>query len=171
MRSFRFAACMSVLLMSALVIAEQAPKSGHRHGKQIPIERTAYVRPVAPAEQPPANGVVIYNGNQKQTRIFNALTDPSAPVQNLSPAVVAIVTAESKSQSARPVVVGITSGAPGIQPVVVSIASSGSSAQPVVVGVASSGFQTTGAVEPATIGVSPRPAKRPPYRPACLDLQ
>jgi len=128
-----------------------------------------YVSPLPPIEQTPANGVVIYNGNQKQTKLFNASTDPGAPVQNLPPAVLAVVTAESKSQSTMPVVVGITSSAHNAKPVVVNIASRGWNAQPVVIGVSSSGFQSAGAVEPVTVGVSPRPAKRQPYRPAHLD--
>lgn len=183
MRSFRYAACAVVLLVPALLIAEQAPRSVHGHAKadpskQIPLEglsgpskRTMYVRPMPPVEQPPANGVVIYNGNQKQTRVFNPSTDPSSPVRNLPPAVIAIVTAGSKSESAQPVVVGISSNGPHTQPVVVNIASSGSSAQHVVLGIASSGFQTIGAVEPVATAISPRPAKRPPYRPAALDRQ
>lgn len=183
MRSFHHAVCAWALLLSALVAAEQPPKPMGEdakpngcHGMLItvwngqPGQTFCADRP-KPQKQTPANSVVIYNGNQKQTRIFNASTDPSAPVQNLPPAVIAIVTAESTRQPVRPVVVGITSSASGVQPVVVNIASSGSSAQPVVVGIASSGFQTAGTVEPVAIGVSPRPLKRQPYRPAYLDRQ
>lgn len=188
MRSFRYAAGAAVMLASTMfapvqLLAEQTPKSAHRHAKPnssqtIPIEvisgpskRTVYVHPMPPPEQTPANAVVIYNGNQKQTRFFNASTDPSAPVPNLTPAVIAVATAGSKSDSAKPVVVGISSNGPDRQPVVVHVAASGSSTQPVVLGVASSGFQTTGAVEPVATAVSPRPAKRPPYRPSALDRQ
>jgi len=180
MRTFLFAACCaSLLIVSASSVAEHAPKS-HRHSKASasrkiavsgPSKRGEYLSPMLDAEQPPANGVVIYNGNQKQTRIFNASTDPGAPVQNLPPAVIAIVTPESIAQSNNPVVVDISSSAPNPQPVVVNIASTGSSTQPVVIGVASSGFQTAGVVEPVAVGVSPRPAKRAPYRPAGLDRQ
>jgi hypothetical protein len=118
-------------------------------------------------EPAPANGVVILNGNQRETRVFNSSKDPG-PARNLPPVVIGIATSASKGQ---PVVVGISSGAHDTQPVVVNVASAGSSAQPVVVGVASSGFQTAGAVQPVATGVSPRPAKRPPYRPAALDAQ
>ncbi len=193
MRSFCVTACASALLLSALLMAEPAPKAAPGHAKRNgchgflisvtngqPLQtfcsdgrsRTSFqgARPT-PSEQTPTNAVVIYNGNQKQTKAFNASSDPRAPVHNLPPAVVAIVTAGSKSQSANPVVVAISSSAPDAQPVVVNIASTGSSTQPVVVGVASSGFQAAGAVEPVAISVSPRPAKRPPYRPAYLDRQ
>jgi len=181
MRPFCGAACAAFLLVSALVLAEQTPKPVRGHAKasaaqkiQIvsgPSKRTVYASPMTSPEHLPANGVVIYNGNQKQTRIFNAAIDPGTPVQNLPPAVIAVVTAESKSESTKPVVVGISSSHPDTQPVVVNIASSGSSSQPVVLGVASSGFQAAGAVDPVAVAVSPRPAKRPPYRPASLDRQ
>jgi hypothetical protein len=79
------------------------------------------------------------------------------------------------------VVVGILSsgskrGSSNAQPVVVNVASSesqgvGGSAAPVVVGIATTGSQVAGAVEPVAVGVSPRPAKRRPYRPAILDKQ
>jgi hypothetical protein len=189
----RVAACASALLVPALLIAEQAPKaaSGHAkrngcHGFLISVANGQPVQTLCSdgrsltssqgarpmyAEKTPADGVVIYNGNQKQTKVFNASIDPSAPVHNLPPAVIAIVTAGSKSESTRPVVLGISSNALNTQPVVLNIASSGSSTEPVVIGVASSGFQTAGAVEPVAISISPRPAKRPPYRPAYLDQQ
>jgi hypothetical protein len=67
--------------------------------------------------------------------------------------------------------VGISSNAHEAQPVVVNVATAGSNAQPVVVGIASSGFQSAGPVTPVAVGMSPRPAKRPPYRPAALDAQ
>ncbi len=193
MCSFFNAACASVLLVSALLTAEQAPKTVSEHAKRngcrgflITVwngqpgqtfcsdgrSQTSFqgARPIY-TEKTPADGVVIYNGNQKQTKVFNASSDPSAPVHNLPPAVIAIVTGGSKSESTRPVVVGISSNALNTQPVVLNIASSGSSTEPVVIGVASSGFQSAGAVEPVAISVSPRPAKRPPYRPAALDQQ
>jgi len=193
MGSFRVAACASALLVSTLLMAEQAPKATPGHAKRNGCRGMSITvfngqpgqtfcsdgrsltslrgaRPMY-AEKTPADGVVIYNGNQKQTKVFNASSDPSAPVHNLPPAVIAIVTAGSKSESAKPVVVGIPSNAVNTQPVVLNIASSGSSTQPVVVGVASSGFQTAGAVEPVAISVSPRPARRAPYRPAALDQQ
>jgi len=161
----------SAALIWSLAAAEQAHKPAH---KAAPAKTSALS---GPSKRPvyipstPRNGVVIYNGNQKQTRIFNSSTDPSAPVRNLAPAVVAVVTEGSKTQSARPVVIGISSGVQTTQPVVLDVASSGSSAQPVVLGVADSGFQTAGTVESVTVGISPRPAKRPPYRPAALDRQ
>jgi hypothetical protein len=115
-----------------------------------------------------ANGVVILNGNQRETRVFNS--KGNGPVRNLPPDVVGIAAAGSKNRS-TPVVVGISSNAHQTKPVVVNIASAESNAQPVVVGIASSGFQNAGTVAPVAVGVSPRPAKRPPYRPAALDAQ
>lgn len=180
MRSFCLAVCVPVLLLSALTVAEQTPKPLRGHAKASasrkagvpgPAKRPPYLSPMFAAEQPPANGVVIYNGNQKQTRIFNAATDPSAPVQSLPPAVIAIVTPESIAELNRPVVADVATSAQNTRPVVVNIASAGSGAHPVVIGVASSGFQSAGVVEPVAVGVSPRPAKRPPYRPAFLDRQ
>lgn len=193
MGSFRVAACASALLLSALLMAEPAPKVVHQHVKRNgcrgflisgtngqPVQtfcsdgrsQTSFqsARPMY-AEKAPANSVVIYNGNQKQTKAFDASTDPSAPVRNLPPTVIAIVNAGSKSESTKPVDVGISANALNTPPVVVNIASTGSSTQPVVVGVASSGFQSAGVVEPVAISVSPRPAKRQPYRPASLDRQ
>jgi hypothetical protein len=123
-----------------------------------------------PAESGPSNGVVIFNGNQRETRVFNASSD-KGPVKNLPPVVVGIATAGSKNRSAKPVVVGISSSAPAAKPVVVNVASAESNAHPVVVGIASSGFQSAGPVAPVAVGMSPRPAKRPPYRPAALDAQ
>lgn len=179
MRFFRFAACAASLLASNLLVAEQAQKPAHEHAKRNearnliagPSKRPHYVSRTPLVDQPPANGVVIYNGNQKQTKAFSASRDPGAPVHNLPPAVIAVVTSGSKSASARPIVVGISSSAADARPVVVDIASSGSSAQPVVVGIASAGFQSAGAVEPVAISVSPLPAKRPTYRPVALDAQ
>lgn len=161
MRAFSTAICAAVLVTATSLFAEQSQRSTHEAKPVHSHKVQHHVRPTTsrdrnpfPSEQVPANGVVIYNGNQRQTRVFNASTDPVAPVQNLTPAVIRIVDAQSKSQ-----------------PVVVRIASAESSAQPVVVGVVSSGFQTAGAVQPVATGVSPRPAKRPPYRPAALDRQ
>jgi hypothetical protein len=118
----------------------------------------------------PSNGVVIFNGNQKETRVFNPSSN-NGPVKNLPPVVVGIATAGSKNRSAKPVVVGISSSASAAKPVVVNVASAESNAHPVVVGIASSGFQSAGPVAPVAVGMSPRPAKRPPYRPAALDAQ
>jgi hypothetical protein len=130
---------------------------------------------------PPPLTAEILNGNQKETRVFRGESATSAPHRSLSPVVIGIASEESKSRQDKPVVVGISSvdkiNAAASQPVVVGVASSeshlqdGSSSQPVVVGVASSGAQAAGVVEPATVGVEPRPAKRPPYRPAKLDRQ
>ena len=117
-----------------------------------------------------ANGVVIFNGNQREMRVFNS-SNGNGPVKNLSPVVIGIVSAGSKNRSTQPVVVGISSDAHEAQPVVVNVATAGSNAQPVVVGIASSGFQSAGPVTPVAVGMSPRPAKRPPYRPAALDAQ
>jgi hypothetical protein len=118
----------------------------------------------------------ILNGTQKETRVFSAASAAEAPARNLSPVVIGIASSSSRSRPGPPVVTAVLSRAPeqtagAAQPVVVHVASSGSSAQPVVLGVASSGFQTAGTVEPVATGVSPRPAKRPPYRPAVLDQQ
>lgn len=183
MRSFRYAVCAAFLLVSAQLVAESAQKPAHAHAKQTgcsgklirvfngPSGKTQCFEPSAHSSSAPANGVVIYNGNQKQTRTFNASSDPGAPVRSLPPDVIRIETAESKHGPTKPVVLGISSNMSDKHPVVVNIASSGSSTQRVVVGVASSGFQTAGAVEPVTTAVSPRPAKRPPYRPEALDRQ
>lgn len=183
MRSFRGLACAAFLLASPLLIAQHAAKpspagsnsSGCR-GKNISVMNGQSAVPVcfdkAPraADSAPGKGVVIYNGNQKETRVFNSSTDVAVP-RNLPPVVIGIASDASKNKQARPVVVGISSNASDTQPVVVNIASAGSNAQPVVVGIASSGFQTAGTVAPVAVGVSPRPAKRPPYRPAALDAQ
>lgn len=118
----------------------------------------------------------ILNGTQKETRVFSAASATEAPARNLSPVVIGIASSTSKNRPGQPVVIAVSSRAPEqtagtAQPVVVHVASSGSNAQPVVLGVASSGFQSAGKVEPVATGVSPRPAKRPPYRPAVLDRQ
>lgn len=130
---------------------------------------------------PPPLTAEILNGNQKETRVFRGESASSAPPKNLSPVVVGIASGESENRQNKSVVIGISSvdssDAAGTKPVVVGVASTdshlqnGSSSQPVVVGVASSGAQAAGVVEPATVGVEPRPAKRPPYRPAQLDRQ
>jgi hypothetical protein len=129
--------------------------------------RTGDTRGPRSPEKVPANGVVIFNGNQKETRVFNA-SHENGPRKNQSPVVIGIATDTSKNRSAQPVVVGISSNAHAARPVVVNIASAESNAQPVVVGVASSGSKSAA---PVSVGVSPRPAKRPPYRPASLDAQ
>ena len=132
MRFFRFAAYAAALLASTLLVAEQAQKASAcactaRTLIAGPSKRPRYVSRTPLVEQTPANGVVIYNGNQKQTKAFSASRDPGAPVHNLPPAVIAIVTSGSKSASARPIVVGISSSTADARPVVVDIASSGSS--------------------------------------------
>jgi hypothetical protein len=181
MRNFPSAVLAAFLVTSTLLCAAQTASTihavkttraqknqllgTHRHSKR----RVSAARA---SQRVSASGVVIYNGNQRQTRIFSP-ADPVAPVQRLSPAVIRIVDAGSKTQ---PLVVGVSSsaapqGAASSSPVVVNIASAGSSSQPVVLGVASTGFQSAGAVPPVAVGISPRPAKRPPYRPAALDRQ
>lgn len=184
MKPYLSAACMACLLVPALLGAEQTRKpvphpsrvsdcqGTRRHGASAgSSKRRCPASSLLGTESVPGNGVVIYNGTQKQTRIFNAGTGATPPVKNLPPDVIGIATDRS-GQSKGPVVVGITTQPiAAAQPVVVHVASSGSSAQPVVVDVASSGFQTSGTVAPVAIGVSPRPAKRRPYRPAALDAQ
>ena len=183
MRVFCGAAYAAFLVTSTLLVAEQPSAAVHvakitqaqkpqLHVKSRRSRRHAG-RSLYTSGQAPTNGVVIYNGNQRQTRLFDSSTSPTAPLRNLPPVVIGIATAGSKT---KPVVVGISSsaalqGVTNSQPVVVNIASSGSSTQPVVLGVASTGFQTAGTVAPVAIGISPRPAKRPPYRPAALDRQ
>jgi hypothetical protein len=132
------------------------------------------------ATLPPMTAVIL-NGTQRETRVFNSTTEARGPIRNLPPVVIGIESAGSKKWQAHPVVVGISSSrnadvAAGTQSVVVNVASSESrgesgNAQPVVVGIASSGSQTAGTVAPVAVGVSPRPAKRRPYRPAALDAQ
>jgi hypothetical protein len=161
------------------------------HAKKMPIEvvwgqskRTEYFdRVSAPSEEIPKNGVVILNGTKKETRIFNSKVEKIGLTRNLPPDVIRIASSESKIHQGKsePVVVGILSsgskrGSSNAQPVVVNVASSesqgvGGSAAPVVVGIATTGSQVAGAVEPVAVGVSPRPAKRRPYRPAVLDKQ
>lgn len=145
-------------------------------GRTVCVDRIS-----PPSVEAPKNGVVILNGTQKETRVFNSTAEPSRPIRNLPPVVIGITTAGSKNSQAHPVVVGISSGgnassASSANTVVVNVASSESrdqsaNAHPVVVGIASSGSQTAGTVAPVTVGVSPRPAKRRPYRPAALDAQ
>ena len=114
----------------------------------------------------------ILNGTQKQTRTFRIARSASAPTKKLSPLVIGIETTDSKNPHGKPVVVGISSELSSARPVVLNVASNQTpSAHPVVIGVASSGSQTAGTVEHVAVGVSPRPAKRPPYRPAALDHQ
>lgn len=171
MRALPTAVCAAFLVTSSLLAAEQsAPKARSKSTYSHALRHHAVHhshRKTSRTNQASGKNVVIYNGNQKQTHVFNASTDPMAPAHNLAPAVIRIADAGSKTD---PVVVGISTDAGSKnQPVVVNIASGGSSAQPVVLGVASSGFQTAGSVGPAAVAVSPRPAKRPPYRPAALD--
>jgi hypothetical protein len=172
MRALPAVVCTAFLVTSSLLIAEQSSprlraRSTHSHAlHRHTVHHTRRSKPLASG-----NGVDIYNGNQKQTHVFNANTDPKAPAHNLTPAVIRVADAGSKTDH---VVVGVstdTRAGSENHPVVVNIASSGSSNQPVVLGVASSGFQTAGSVGPAAIAISPRPAKRPPYRPAALDRQ
>ncbi len=179
---FRVAACALCLSVSTLLVAEQvlkpAVKKAHEtrcHG--VLANRRTTNGPckhaVISSATTSSNGVVIYNGNQRQMHIFDAAKDPAViPAKNLRPVVIGIANGVSTPQRARPVVVGVSSGAVAAsKPVVVNIASSGTSTQPVVLGVASAGFQAAGAVQPVAVAVSPRPAKRRPYRPAALDAQ
>ena len=167
-----------------------AHAKGHA-AKKMPIEvvwgqskRTEHFDRVSPpSEGTPKNGVVILNGTKKETRIFNSKVEKVGLTRNLPPDVIRIASSESKIHQGKsePVVVGILSsgsksGSSNAQPVVVDVASSesqsvGGSAEPVVVGIATTGSQVAGAVEPVAVGVSPRPAKRRPYRPAALDKQ
>lgn len=170
MRSFRVVACAVFLLASPLLIAEQGTKArstnannSHCHGYIVYVMNGQVAQPFCfdpkqtAAHPASGNGVEIYNGNQKQTHVFDSFSKNVAPAKNPSPVVIGITN-------------GASTGKP-TQPVVVNIASAGSNAQPVVVGIASSGFQSAGPVAPVAVGMSPRPAKRPPYRPAALDAQ
>ncbi len=157
------------------------PKAAISQHKHRHLSRRVRHRRRHRAATPPPLTAVILNGNQKETRVFRAEGATAMPQRNLSPVVIGIASGESKSLQDKPVVVGISSveenGAAAAQPVVVGVASTESSmgsaanSQPVVVGVRSSGAQAAGVVEPVAVGVEPRPAKRPPYRPAKLDQQ
>lgn len=139
------------------------------HAKLNPHRRAkigAASHPVATAE--------ILNGNQRETRVFNQPSD-SIPTATAGRNPVVIAIASKGASGNGPVVVGVASSNSGpASPVVVHIVSSESegNAQPVVIGVESSGIASDdGAVQPVAIGVSPRPSRRRPYRPAALDAQ
>jgi hypothetical protein len=156
-------------------------EDAHAKTATAPHRKTAsQVRRHRAATQPPMTAVIL-NGTQKETHVFNSTAEVNRPIKNLPPVVIGIATVGSKNQKVQTVVVGISSSGSASSPakaqqVVVNVASSESNgengnAQPVVVGISSTGAQTAGTVAPVAVGVSPRPAKRRPYRPATLDAQ
>lgn len=161
--------------------SDEAPAKAASARRRHPARRAKHRRHHQVATPPPLTAEIL-NGNQKETRVFRNESAASAPPKNLSPVVIGIASERAKTGQDNPVVVGISSApdktsAVLAKPVVIDVASSeshlenGSNSQPVVVGVASSGAQAAGVVEPVTVGVEPRPAKRAPYRPAKLDRQ
>lgn len=184
MRAIFSAASAALLLLSTTVTAERAPHAVAKHAKTAGCKgtevtvlngqagRTICLASPVDSKRAHAHGAVIHNGNQVHTRVFNAANHSAGRGRNLSPVVNGIVTGATNGSQSKPVVIGISSSAAaGSKPVVLNIASSGSSSKTVVLGVSSTGFQTAGTVEPVATSVSPRPAKRAPYRPAALDAQ